>query len=746
MLDKFTGDPVGGEVPTGTSAPKSQIFKPYADYGHGQTEPGLQDASLDAYMMFAPGVGAIGKGIKGLGKLATETVLKDAYKVNPLAFKPNPESAYRMIGGKEGYLDAVNSGEIRAMENGIYGDAHFNMGLPLNPNRLSSKELIKAGSPGGYKGPYMVERRWADNAWNKHTMTDAFKDSPEIQEELIKLGKDKDVWGKYGNLKTNGDAVRLYKEHWLQGYKEMPKYPGGGKVEPVVFTEDSPEYRRRLRAYNDSLNLYNSTSKVLSTLSDWNNSPTDKNKEKYWAAQEFNMNGDRENWVKGKRIKSLDETNAPWTKQNAPDGNPDFYYNYKKPVQPVEYQAPTQQQKKVVAKPNIRPDLIRTDGTTKGHGFLGDMPNAKEGTYSSELSISTEDVKKGKEVLIPTMVPTLNQEELNHLLTNKFNPQGRHGLDSSVAAKAIDFARNRDKQGKPYFALPNEEGKFKIQEQPQVQQQPIIQEQPPVINKDTIYQTPVMHQGYRNWQNGIKPGLYAEGGNIDYDYRWDNGLPRAINRAAYRKGGRVLPRYEIGGFHLPATNNTLNNLQNNTPGKSGTGANTAGTQTAPDYTNAAIGVGGALVGAAAELIPGVTHTDADGNVTSSRKSIGAEVLGDAAQGASMGMVLGPWGALAGAGLGAIYGGVKGVMNKNAADAADAKAEAERQNRITNNTIRNGPKTYTGQSVNTGSTFIAREGGNVPNDNFDYSAGGEFSNTNNNVIHAPEMGGYFIKRK
>jgi hypothetical protein len=177
------------------------------------------------------GKGLVKKGAEQAGKYLTEeTALKNAYKINPFAFKPNPESAYRMIGGKEGYLDAINSGEIRAVENGVYGDAHFNMGLPLNPNRLSSEELIKAGSPGGYKGPYMVERRWADNAWNKHAMTDAFKNSPEIQEELIKLGKDKDVWGKYGNLETNDNAVRLYKEHWLQGYKEIPKKEDGGEI------------------------------------------------------------------------------------------------------------------------------------------------------------------------------------------------------------------------------------------------------------------------------------------------------------------------------------------------------------------------------------------------------------------------------------------------------------------------------------------------------------------------------------
>ena len=207
---------------------------------------------------------------------------------------------------------------------------------------------------------------------------------------------------------TDSEAVRKRKQFAINAKKwkhedggfidnrSLPEYKDGGPVKPIVVTDPNDP---RLKAYNDSLNLYNSTSKVLSTLSDWNNSPTDKNKEKYWAAQEFNMNGDRENWVKGKRIKPLDETNAPWTKQNAPDGNPDFYYNYKKPVQPVEYQAPTQQPKKLVAKPT------------------------------------------------PTQQPTIPAEA-------------------------------------------------------------------PVINKDTIYQTPVMHQGYRNWQNGIKPGLYAKGGPV----------------------------------------------------------------------------------------------------------------------------------------------------------------------------------------------------------------------------------------
>jgi hypothetical protein len=205
------------------------------DIGKGEYENAAEKALYGTLGLAGSGIGkGVVSGAKDLSKfLGTESgVLSNAYKINPWAFKANPESAYRMIGGKEGYLDAINSGEIRAMQNGVYGDAHFNMGLPLNPNRLSSEELLKAGSPGGYKGPYMVERRWADNAWNKHAMTDGFEDNPEMFQALKDLGKDKDVWGKYGNLETNSNAVRLYKEHWWQGYKQVPKQlPGSPNVD-----------------------------------------------------------------------------------------------------------------------------------------------------------------------------------------------------------------------------------------------------------------------------------------------------------------------------------------------------------------------------------------------------------------------------------------------------------------------------------------------------------------------------------
>jgi hypothetical protein len=170
-------------------------------------------------------VSPIYKGAKAtaseLGKfVGTEKgLLSNTYKLNPWAFKANPEAGYRMIGGKKGYLDAITSGEIRPT--GAYDVAHFNIGQPLNPNRLSAEELIQAGSPGGYKGPYMAEMK--DGTWQR--MTDAFSNNPEMQEQFKLLGKDKDVWQHplFGNIKVDDPRLKLYKEHWLHGYKEVPK-------------------------------------------------------------------------------------------------------------------------------------------------------------------------------------------------------------------------------------------------------------------------------------------------------------------------------------------------------------------------------------------------------------------------------------------------------------------------------------------------------------------------------------------
>lgn len=88
----------------------------------------------------------------------------------------------------------------------------------------------------------------------------------------------------------------------------------------------------------------------------------------------------------------------------------------------------------------------RADGTLKGDGYFGSLP-AHGGMYSSEISVGVEI--DGKEVEIPTMVPTLTRKELDLLLSGE-RPTDR------IVDKAVEYARKRIKAGKSPFASPNE--------------------------------------------------------------------------------------------------------------------------------------------------------------------------------------------------------------------------------------------------------------------------------------------------
>jgi hypothetical protein len=107
---------------------------------------------------------------------------------------------------------------------------------------------------------------------------------------------------------------------------------------------------------------------------------------------------------------------------------------------------------------NWRPDLqnpnpkdFRPDGTRKGLGFLGPLKRP-DGGVSSEISIGVG--LDGKEIDIPTMVPTLARHEVNYLLTTpedkiqEVDPE----LYKSIFGKAVSFAKSRLKSGKSVFA------------------------------------------------------------------------------------------------------------------------------------------------------------------------------------------------------------------------------------------------------------------------------------------------------
>jgi hypothetical protein len=83
----------------------------------------------------------------------------------------------------------------------------------------------------------------------------------------------------------------------------------------------------------------------------------------------------------------------------------------------------------------------RADGTDKGTGFLGVLKRP-DGSVSTEISVGVN--LDGKETEIPTLVPTLTKNEINHLLNN-----GKPTKE--IIDKAVAHAKKRMSEGKSPF-------------------------------------------------------------------------------------------------------------------------------------------------------------------------------------------------------------------------------------------------------------------------------------------------------
>lgn len=199
-------------------------------------------AALDVAILVATGALA-GLGAKSAGQfvnnlanplagtgqfLTTQTPLKNAYKYNPWAFKPNVNSAYRMIGDERGLASALESGYLQPSKTGsdigrVHNETHYQIGAPSDTREYFGRTWDR-----GYKGPYMVE---VPNA----TTDIRFSYGPSGK----KLGSG--VW-TYPDDYIPSSEAKFYKEDWLKGYKEVPKQlPGSPNVAPVVNTAKNLE-------------------------------------------------------------------------------------------------------------------------------------------------------------------------------------------------------------------------------------------------------------------------------------------------------------------------------------------------------------------------------------------------------------------------------------------------------------------------------------------------------------------------
>jgi tape measure domain-containing protein len=91
----------------------------------------------------------------------------------------------------------------------------------------------------------------------------------------------------------------------------------------------------------------------------------------------------------------------------------------------------------------------RKNGTKKGLGFLGPLVDSS-GNFVTEFTVGVNI--EGKEIEIPTLVPTLNKEEINKILTLKESDV----IPTEIIDKAVAFAKTRLEKGLDVFASPTE--------------------------------------------------------------------------------------------------------------------------------------------------------------------------------------------------------------------------------------------------------------------------------------------------
>jgi len=134
-------------------------------------------------------------------------LLSNTYKINPWAFKPNPENIYRGI-GKGGMEDAFQSGVIRN-----------------NPNKFSTEGIRSGLENGSFRSPYFVEGK-------DFNIAEKYANGYVAETPLVRNVETGglaaypagDNWGWTGAEKEMPlKDFKILKKDWLRGYKEVPK-------------------------------------------------------------------------------------------------------------------------------------------------------------------------------------------------------------------------------------------------------------------------------------------------------------------------------------------------------------------------------------------------------------------------------------------------------------------------------------------------------------------------------------------
>ena len=271
------GIPIVSDIAKILASPGSSFANMTMDAENQYVKPGLGKGLLnlgadilnvaptEAAVLANKGYQTVKPVINNAGKYLTEkTILKDAHKLNPFAFKPNPEAYYRML-GENGMKDAIEKGILKTPVGSRHGEnVWFNKGFPKDSDwQAYTLVQMNKGKPisgwAGYKGPYMAE------AGPK--VSDNFVSVADLEPtpHNLKFNTTKGIVNPNNPFKYSDPNIKFYKKNWLKGYREVPKQ-SISKNNYLPTWEDSFEAVSRKNNPNFNIEAFKNDGKLSAPL------------------------------------------------------------------------------------------------------------------------------------------------------------------------------------------------------------------------------------------------------------------------------------------------------------------------------------------------------------------------------------------------------------------------------------------------------------------------------------------------
>jgi hypothetical protein len=143
----------------------------------------------------------VSKVLPAIGEyLTTKTPLKNASKLNPLAFKAKEGMMYRGL-GKEGVIDAISSGVFRSKQN-------------VEPSLVGGLDIAKRFG----NNPYFTPRFKVAESYGSKYLAEVPKDVANWKQRYKR-----NDWSQIADKPIPIKEGRILKKDWLKGYKPINK-------------------------------------------------------------------------------------------------------------------------------------------------------------------------------------------------------------------------------------------------------------------------------------------------------------------------------------------------------------------------------------------------------------------------------------------------------------------------------------------------------------------------------------------